>query len=90
LQRNPGLTTALYYRAFCYFKGGDSTRSIADYDRYINLQSGDADGYYWRGYVRRKVGEVEESDADFRRVLDYSNDPKLRAAVQEILQPVQV
>jgi predicted TPR repeat methyltransferase len=53
----------------------------------VSLAPDDADGYYWRGYVKLRIGEAEAAHADFQKVLRLTTDRQLREQVQDLLQP---
>ncbi|MYG05329.1 tetratricopeptide repeat protein, partial [Candidatus Poribacteria bacterium] len=46
---------------------GDYNGAIADYDRYIELNSGDAEAYYRRGQAKKALGQHDAAQADFQK-----------------------
>ncbi|MFQ5812438.1 MAG: tetratricopeptide repeat protein [Anaerolineae bacterium] len=59
---------------------------MADFDKAIQLDPDYATAYFIRGGVYAVKGEKEKAIADFKKVLQLSNDPLLRQPAEEQLK----
>jgi Flp pilus assembly protein TadD len=59
---------------------------MADWGKAIQLKPDDARAYLLRGAAWAEKGETDKAIADFKKVLDLSDDPQLRRYAEGQLQ----
>ncbi|GIH06748.1 hypothetical protein Rhe02_48150 [Rhizocola hellebori] len=72
LKLDPDLVEALVNRAVTSFGQGDTVQAIADLDRALQLQPGNPDVLFNRGYGYEAVGRHGDAMADYRAALGYA------------------
>lgn len=63
---------ALYYRGQCYFALGDTIKALNDINVAVKLSPDDTDLYSWRGYLLFCMGNLDASDADYKKLLEIN------------------
>jgi tetratricopeptide (TPR) repeat protein len=85
LQLNPSEPEGFYNRGLIYQKQNNYVLAIADYDRYIELNTDNksflADGYYNRGLAKNDLGKYDSAIRDFTNAIQLS--PQLSNAYKE-------
>lgn len=76
LALQPDLFNALYQRASCLGTIGATERAVEDYSRALALPGRNARflAFYGRGDAYRRLGRLEESDADYTSVIALRTD----------------
>src|SRR3989344_5784415 len=62
----------LFFRGNAYFKLRDIEKSIASFDKAIELDPNDAQAYNNRGFAKNKLGQYEQAIADFDKAIELN------------------
>jgi len=76
-------------RGFAYIQKGELDQAIADFDKAIELDPELAEAYNDRGYAYYLKGEVAKAVSDFEKCIELSNDPRLVAKAQQLLDKLR-
>ncbi len=76
-------------RGFAYVQKGELDQAIADFDKAIELDPELAEAYNNRGYAYYLKGEVAKAVSDFEKCIELSNDPRLVAKAQQLLDELR-
>ncbi len=76
-------------RGIAYSQKGELDQAIADFDKAIELAPELAKAYNNRGYAYYLKGEVTKAVSDFEKCLELSNDPRLVARAQRLLDEIR-
>lgn len=74
LSLNPKQATALFELADIQFTKADYAHALESYDRYLEIQSQDGDGFANRGLIKERLGRRDEAIDDFRKALQLDPD----------------
>jgi tetratricopeptide (TPR) repeat protein len=80
----PGDAWALNTRGFTYLKLGETSRSIADFDAAVALDSKMAISWYGRGLAKRKAGDEQAGDKDIDMAKMMQPDIVEGAAIYDV------
>jgi Flp pilus assembly protein TadD len=66
-------------RGDAYAHTGDFKKALADFTEAIRVKSDDAEVYYLRGLVYRRLGQTAHADADFAQAkkLGYKGEKRI-------------
>jgi Flp pilus assembly protein TadD len=85
----PDFAEAYSNRGIAYVQKGELDQAIADFDRAIELDPELAKVYNDRGYAYYLKGEVAKAVSDFEKCIELSNDPRLVAKAQQLLDELR-
>ena len=85
----PNFTEAYNTRGIAYVQQGELDQAIADFDKAIELDPELAKAYNNRGYAYYLKGEVAKAVSDFEKCIELSNDPRLVAKAQQVLDELR-
>jgi len=76
-------------RGNAYWNKGNFDRAIADYDKAIELDPEYAEAYSNRGFVCYLKGELTKAISDLEKCLELSDDPRVIAKAQQLLDQLR-
>jgi tetratricopeptide (TPR) repeat protein len=79
-------TTQDVFRGIAHNSRSEYDSAIADYDKSIRIDPGNAFAFYYRGIVKRNKGHVAEARADIATALQI--DPEIASKVGEMTVPL--
>ena len=85
----PDFAEAYSKRGIAYVQKGELDQAIADFDKAIELDPELAKAYNDRGYAYYVKGEVAKAVSDFEKCIELSNDPRLVAKAQQLLDELR-
>ena len=85
----PDFAEAYRNRGIAYVQKGELDQAIADFDKAIELNPELAKAYNDRGYAYYLKGEVAKAVSDFEKCIELSNDPRLVAKAQQLLDELR-
>jgi tetratricopeptide (TPR) repeat protein len=85
----PDLAAAYYSRASLYMTADRYQEAVADLDQVLDADPFHANGYYLRGIAHRYLGAPARARADFEEALMLTDDPSLRARVEQELAALE-
>ncbi|MFC1919104.1 tetratricopeptide repeat protein [Chloroflexota bacterium] len=85
----PDLAEAYSNRGIAYVQKGELDQAIADFDKAIEIDLELAKAYNDRGYAYYLKGDVAKAVSDFEKCIELSNDPRLVAKAQQLLDELR-
>ncbi len=85
----PDFAEAYNARGIAYVQKNELNQAIADFDKAIELDPELAKAYNNRGYTYYLKGEVAKAISDFEKFIEVSNDPRLVAKAQQLLNELR-
>jgi tetratricopeptide (TPR) repeat protein len=81
VEHDPGNYLYYQYRGIFYAqKMQELDKALLDFEEVVKLKPASAEGYYNRGLARNMLGQMEEAESDFQKVLEI--DPSHEGASQ--------
>ena len=85
----PNFAEAYSNRGIAYVQKDELDQAITDFDKAIELDPELAKAYNNRGYAYYLKGEVAKAISDFENCIELSNDPRLVAKAQQLLDELR-
>ena len=89
IELDPEYAEAYNNRGNAYWNKGNFDRAIADYDKAIELDPEYAEAYSNRGFVYYLKGELTKAISDLEKCLELSDDPRVIAKAQQLLDQLK-
>ncbi|WP_420582964.1 tetratricopeptide repeat protein [Reichenbachiella sp.] len=73
LEFDPNFYLAYFNRGVAYFNAGKFENAEADFNFWLTVQKEDVNGFYWRGWTRYKLNNIDGARADLKKAADLGS-----------------